>query len=115
MARRPSISGRYLVDAEENIGQSKIARSTQRKSAETYRPRGARIAPPAKMPNCCRPSLAVLRQSAISGRANRSPEVKIGPFAGQKPAFESRFCGAFKPAPGRLETHAKNPIYSIAC
>src|ERR1700686_389219 len=61
------------------------------------------------------PSLAVLRQSAISGRANRSPEVKIGPFAGQKPAFESRFCGAFKPAPGRLETHAKNPIYSIAC
>jgi hypothetical protein len=63
-------------------------------------------------------SPAVLRRSAIFGRIQPpypATGAKFRTFMGKKSAAESRFCKGCKPAFGRLEKHAKNPIYSTTC
>jgi hypothetical protein len=70
--------------------------------------------------NSCAAStpLAVPERPAISAspRQPRPGERLWKPdFRRQKDAAESRFCGASESASGRLEKHAKNPIYSITC
>jgi hypothetical protein len=59
-------------------------------------------------------SPAVLRRSAVLAEPG-DREAGIRTFAGKKSACESRFCKASESAVGRLEIHAKNPIYSTAC
>src|SRR5258706_12089814 len=102
MARRPSISGRYRDEGEDNIGQSMIApdpRIGQPKCTDLATPG---IAPQAKVPNCCQgfsssSSLAVLRRSAIFGRI-RPPypttEAKIRTFTGKNRPPNRAFAGA---------------------
>src|SRR6266404_6230211 len=122
MARRPSISGRYRDEGEDNIGQSMIApepRIGQPKCTDLATPG---IAPQAKVPNRCHcfsssSCLAVLRRSAIFGRI-RPPYpttgAKIRTFTGKKSAAESCFCRGCKPAFGHLEKHANNSAPDFA-
>src|SRR6202051_2487708 len=83
MARRPSTSGRYLVDAEDKISQSMVARRTQIRSAEMHRPCEPELPRQRRCRTAAVPSLAVLRQSAIFEPRYSVTEVrtqaKIGP------------------------------------
>jgi hypothetical protein len=72
-----------------------------------------------KVPNCCAhtsSSSPALCHSVESGSPQpAAADSKKMLIRGQKILAESQFCRAFESASGRLEKHAKKPIYSIAC
>src|ERR1700736_3026191 len=114
MARRPSISGRYRDEGEDNIGQSMIApnpRIGQPKCTDLATPG---TAPQAKMPNCCPdfsrtpPALCHFRPNPAASPGDREKKSGLSRLKNRPP--NRAFARAANRLSGALKNTQKSPF-----